>query len=168
MKNDQISNSQIGSPVQATTSDIPILVNHHRWMFEEIWTFRKWELSKQKLEDMDEAYRLKLESDLDCGICKAWLIKGKEKVLASGAISVASFVPLPTDSSCNVAYLHSIYTEIDHRGKGLAGKIVTAAIDYCKEQGVNRIFLHASEAGRRVYEKIGFQSANNVMNFTWI
>jgi hypothetical protein len=92
--------------VEASIEDIPVLVNHHRWMFEEIWKYRNLELDEQKLKDMDVAYKAKLDEEITNGICKAWILKDEKRTVASGAISIASMVPLPSDPSFQVAYLH--------------------------------------------------------------
>ncbi len=147
----------------ASLKDIPILVSHNRLMFEEIWTIRKMGLDWQKLGEMDDAYGRKLKTDLLNGTCKAWIVRENGTALASGAISIASLIPVPADSCNRVAYLHSVYTESRSRSRGLAEMIVKKAMECCRSEGINRIFLHTSEAGRPIYEKIGFNRSNNVM-----
>lgn len=149
--------------IEALDEDIPTLVQHHRRMFEEIRESKNMVLDEQKLEDMDVAYKDKLKNEIKNGICKAWVIKERDKIIASGAISIASTVPSPDDSSYYIAYLHSVYTEKEFRKRGLAEKVVKCILDYCKSNGINRVFLNASEAGRSVYEKIGFNKSDTTM-----
>ncbi len=150
----------------ASVNDILILVSHHRKMFEELWIQRNLELHEEKLKEMDEAYEQKLNEELAAGLCCAWIIKEKEKVIASGAISIVSMVPLPSDSTYRIAYLHSVYTEKDHRNTGLAGMIVKTAIEYCKAKQIKRMSLHASESGKSIYEKVGFEDSTNAMSIS--
>jgi GNAT superfamily N-acetyltransferase len=85
------------------------------------------------------------------------------EIVSSGAITFVSFVPTPYDLSSKVVYLHSIYTEKSHRNKKCAQYIVHTAIKYCRAQGVNRIILTASNAGKPIYEKIGFHATPDMM-----
>lgn len=150
--------------IEASVADIPVLVQHHRRMFEEIWNVRSLGLDKHKLNEMDVAYKHKLNEDIPNGNCKAWIVKEGEHSIASGAISIASMVPLPTDSTYQVAYLHSVFTEEKYRKQGLAKLVTNKVLDYCKSKHINRVLLNASEAGRPVYEKIGFKFSDNTMS----
>ena len=64
-----------------TVKDIPILVAHHRRMFEEIWAVRGFVTDALKLEEMDQSYTRKLQEDLVDGRCNAWVIKNRGKIL---------------------------------------------------------------------------------------
>jgi GNAT superfamily N-acetyltransferase len=101
--------------------------------------------------------------ELKSGICRAWVIEDEGKIISSGAITFVSFVPNPSDLSSKVAYLHSMYTEKSHRKKKCAQRIIQKVIEYCKANGIKRIVLNASDAGRHVYEKIGFHSTPDTM-----
>jgi GNAT superfamily N-acetyltransferase len=152
---------------QARLDDIPTLVSHHRRMFEEILTARNEPFTVSQLESMDKAYAEKLQIQLANGICTAWIIEDKNRIIASGAVSLMTTVPVPADPSCQAAYLHSIYTDKDYRRKGLAHRITETAVRYCKSQGIRRMQLNASDAGCPVYEAIGFRTADNAMRL-WI
>ena len=147
----------------AGANDSKILARHHRLMFQEIWDESGLVYRASDLDLMEQAYHQKLQKELETENCSAWVIRTDKCVAASGAISVLSMVPVPNDPSCQVAYLHSIYTEREYRGKGFAGRLVDRAIVFCKDNGIKRIFLNASSAGRHLYEKVGFQLADNAM-----
>lgn len=147
----------------ATDQDIKKLSFHHRMMFEDICQNKGSKLPKERSIEIERAYEKKLETELCNGTCKAWVVVEKSKVVASGAITLVSFVPNPSDLSSKVAYLHSMYTERSHRNKGYAQKIIEQVLDHCKSQGIKRITLNASNEGKPVYEKIGFKTADNFM-----
>jgi len=152
---------------RASIDDIPTLVLHHRRMFEEILKARHEPFTIFQLESMDKAYTEKLQIQLANGICTAWVIEDKNRIIASGAVSLMTTVPVPADPSYQAASLHSIYTDKDYREKGLASRITKIAVDYCKSRGIKRMQLNASDAGRPVYETIGFRTADNAMRL-WI
>ena len=148
---------------EASGSDISMMAKHHRTMFEEIWKQQGEHLEAKKSIAIEKAYAKKLETELESGICKAWIIEYEGKIIASGAVTFVSFVPNPSDLSPRVAYLHSMYTEKSHRNKKCAQQIIQKIIDHCKSKGVRRITLNASDAGKPIYEKIGFHYAPNTM-----
>jgi GNAT superfamily N-acetyltransferase len=148
---------------EASNSDISIMAIHHRKMFEEIWERKKEHLEIRKANKIEKAYTLKLETELERGICKAWVIEDEGKIISSGAITIVSLVPNPSDLSFRVAYLHSMYTEKSHRNKKCAQRIIQYAIRHCKSLGIKRILLNASDAGQPVYQKFGFRSAPDTM-----
>lgn len=148
---------------EALVGDIAVMAEHHRKMFEEIWERKCDHIGTVKAAEIEKAYTTKLETEMDCGICKAWVVESKGEIVASGAITFVSFVPNPYDLSFKVAYLHSIYTKRSHRNKKCAQRIIQNAIKYCSSQGIHRVILTASEAGKPIYEKIGFRSTPEMM-----
>jgi GNAT superfamily N-acetyltransferase len=151
----------------AKSEDIPILVRHHCLMFEEILTLKGMDIDNSAFRKIETAHNDKLEKQLSDGSCVAWLIEYNKDIVASGAVSIISMVPVPDDPSHEVAYLHSMYTEKDFRRKKLAHRIIDEAILYCKGKGIKRMILAASDAGRPLYKQVGFLPAENLMRL-WI
>ena len=147
----------------ATTEDIRILAIHHRKMFEEIWEQKGQKIEKVRAEEIEAAYYEKIEKQIPEGTCIAWVVKNDNQIIASGAITIVSFVPVPNDTNHNIAYLHSMYTEKGYRNQKYAQKIVDRAIHYCQKNEISRIVLNASDAGKPIYEKSGFVSSPETM-----
>ena len=147
----------------AALDDVQILAVHHRKMFEEIWEQKGLKIDSDQAKKLESAYLDKVTKQIPKGVCKAWVIRNGDVIIASGAITIVSFVPVPFDLRHNVAYLHSMYTEKAHRRKKCAQKIVNRAIQYCRENGIKRVLLNASDAGKPVYEKAGFASSPETM-----
>jgi GNAT superfamily N-acetyltransferase len=148
---------------EALRSDISIMAKHHRNMFEEIWEHKEEHLGDTKAIEIEKAYKNKLETEMHRGICKAWGIENEGRIISSGAITLVSFVPNPFDLSSKVAYLHSMYTEKSYRNQKCAQRIIHKIIDHCKFIGVKRIILNASDAGKPIYEKVGFHLTPETM-----
>jgi GNAT superfamily N-acetyltransferase len=151
---------------EATERDIPLLSIHHRKMFEEIWKERGLRFDESVTVQIEEAYARKLRAELPAGFCKSWVIEKETQVVASAAISIVSFVPTPADLSSKIAYLHSVYTDSGERGRSLATRIVQEALEYCRTNGINRMILNASHAGRPIYEKMGFSPSADMMKIS--
>ncbi|PIS27506.1 MAG: hypothetical protein COT43_10080 [Candidatus Marinimicrobia bacterium CG08_land_8_20_14_0_20_45_22] len=58
------------------------------------------------------------------------------------------------------ATVSDMETIIRHRG--LAKSIMNAMIRWCREQGFGCVSLHASDAGRHLYESMGFKPTNEM------
>lgn len=84
------------------------------------------------------------------------------KIAGSGCILLRETQPRPSSSMREIPYLLSMYTEKHARRQGVATMITMAAVDWCRKQGYDRVVLHASREGRRVYEKLGFESSNEM------
>jgi len=147
----------------ATIDDIPVLSVHHRKMFAEIWEQKGELLSQALAKKLEAAYSAKLGKQIPEGSCKVWVVMDDNQIIASGGITIVSLVPVPSDMNDNIAYLHSMYTEKEYRHKKCAQRIVKRAIQDCRQNGIKRIILHASEAGRPLYEELDFVSSPESM-----
>jgi predicted GNAT family acetyltransferase len=147
---------------EANIDDSPDLVQHRRWMFEDMALAENHRLNADDLDRMDREYADKVQQHLIDGRLRAWVIEGDDRVVASGAIWFIDWLPRPDDFTGRLAYLHSVYTIPEYRGIGLARRIVVAMLDECRAQGLKRVSLHASPAGRSIYEALGFKSTNEM------
>ena len=78
---------------EASISDIPVLAAHHRKMFMEIWEQKSQHLETEMADKIEKAYTTKLEAEMECGNCIAWVIEDEGKIVSSGAITFISLVP---------------------------------------------------------------------------
>lgn len=87
-----------------------------------------------------------------------WIAEDPEGAVAgSGLVWFAESQPRPREPQLYRPYLLSMYTEPRYRQRGVASAIVLAAVELARRRGFPRITLHASEAGRPVYAKLGFE-----------
>ena len=56
----------------------------------------------------------------------------------------------------------NVYTSANFRRRGLARALMQAALDWCKQNGIDTIILHASPSGRSLYESLGFAATNEM------
>ena len=148
----------------AGKNDIPTLARYHRLMFEEMYALGGSSEDLQfDFKALEQAQRTKLEQQLIDGSCMAWVAEYQDQLVAGGAVSIINTVPVPEDPSCRVAFLHSVYTVKEMRGRGIASAIVDLLIDHCRNHGLRRIQLNASEAGRSVYWRKGFKTLEQAM-----
>jgi GNAT superfamily N-acetyltransferase len=55
-----------------------------------------------------------------------------------------------------------VYTEPQFRRRGLARRLIEAALEWCRENKIDVVILHASPEGRALYESLGFQASNEM------
>ena len=58
--------------------------------------------------------------------------------------------------------LINVFTEPEWRRRGVAMLLMQRAIDWSREQRIDRLILHASDAGRPLYAKMGFVATNEM------
>ncbi len=114
------------------------------------------------LDRMERAYAKHLRAHLSGGAVRAWVIEAEGQIVASGAVSILPWPPGPAGGSDRGALLHSMYTAPAYRRRGLARRIVEAAIDFCRAEAVAWLMLGGtgSEAGKPLYESVGFRPSS--------
>lgn len=56
----------------------------------------------------------------------------------------------------------NVYTEKEWRRRGLGELVMRAIIEWSRENGIASLVLHASEMGRPLYERLGFEQTNEM------
>ena len=146
----------------ATVDDIPVLVNHRRWMFEDMYADQPLLRDPAKYNVMDQAYAVLLRYEIPAGSTRAWVIDDAETIAASGVLKFTDWLPRPDGQRRGLVYAHSVYTVPEYRRQGLARRILNGMIDYCRDNGWPRLNLHASDMGRSLYENLGFKPTNEM------
>jgi GNAT superfamily N-acetyltransferase len=115
-------------------------------------------LDPAELEAMDVTFVPYVQRSLAEGTYRGWLACTSDgQVVAGGGLIVHDWPARPRDYDPRRAYILNVYTEPAYRGHGLARRIMTDIVDWCREQGFARVMLHASRYGRPLYESMGFE-----------
>ena len=143
---------------EATLQDLPHLVHHRRAMFEEMG-YR----DPGVLAQVDKSSQEYFSQALRVGAYKAWLAEdANNRIAAGGGIVIASWPGYPGETLANRAWILNMYTEPEARRRGLANKLLNVMLDWCRANGFRTVSLHASPAGRPIYESVGFQPTNEM------
>ena len=148
---------------KATKEDIHTLSNHHARMFEEMFIIAGKPIDKGDLTSLHRKYQEKLENQLPTSQCQSVIAEKNNKIIASGAVSIMSYVPVPGDLNHEVGYIHTIYTEKNYRKRGVAKSILNALKELCQQANLKRVFLFSSNEGESLYKEFGFCSAPEAM-----
>jgi GNAT superfamily N-acetyltransferase len=143
---------------EADIADLPHLVHHRRAMFAEM------ELGDAaSLDRVDEASKNYFTQALQQGTYKGWLAETADHtVIGGGGIVLARWPGYPGETLAQRAWILNMYTEPEARGCGVAKSLVQTMISWCRDHGYNSVSLHASDAGRPIYESFGFLPTNEM------
>lgn len=142
---------------KATAKDLPTLVRHRDAMWVEMGR-----VAPGEHDPTSQAYGKWFLARMRRGALTAFIAEEGGEVLASGGVWIQEVQPRPGHPCTQWGYILSIYTEPFARGRGLAKAIVQACIDKAKEVGCTRATLHASDAGRPMYEAFGFERTDEM------
>lgn len=143
---------------RATAADVPIITVHRRAMFEEIGG-----TDRAALDRMDERFPDWLRGRIENGEYRGWLVTREDSTVVAGVgLWLQVNLPSPRDQSAQRAYVLNVYTHPDHRRQGHARRQMNTVIEWCREQGIRTVMLHASDAGRALYESMGFRQTNEM------
>jgi GNAT superfamily N-acetyltransferase len=142
---------------QATPADVDVIVIHRHRMFADMGYG-----DEAQREAMTIAARPFIESALADGSYRGWLVEDQGRVVAGGGVAIVGFQPTPFDPNPRKAWILNMYTEPAYRRRGLATELLRRMISWCHEQGFKSVALHASNAGRPIYEQLGFKPTNEM------
>jgi GNAT superfamily N-acetyltransferase len=87
-------------------------------------------------------------------------------VVAIGSLALWQRPPYAGNPQGLDAYLLNMYTTPAHRGRGAARDIAEAALAWARQRGVPKLVLHATPAGRVLYQTLGFTASTAYMELS--
>jgi GNAT superfamily N-acetyltransferase len=138
---------------RASIRDLRTMVHHRHAMLVEMHPATPGELAA-----VDRAYARFVRREMKGRRLLGYLAETEEgMVVAGGVIWLRETAPRVNFPGGKIPYLMSFYTEPAYRGKGLATMIVKETMKWGRDRGYPWMFLHASKAGKSVYEKLGWE-----------
>lgn len=142
---------------RARLADLELLVEHRRRMWEDMGKHQP-----SLVRGADAPYRKWARARLRDGMLVGWVATSGRAAVASGCVWLQPVQPRPGDDSGLRPYLLSMFTEPAWRGRGIARRIVREAMRWARREGHGWMSLHASDAGRSVYEGLGFERTSEM------
>ena len=137
----------------ASLSDLELLTEHRHRMWTAIG-----HRTESEIRAHDRGYRRwlgpRLRSHEVVGIVAE---SPRELPLGSGLVWFRPDQPRPGFPRLVTPYILSMFTEPESRGRGIASGIVRRLVRACRDRGYPSVVLHASEEGRGVYARLGFE-----------
>lgn len=143
---------------RASIADLETLVHHRQAMFRDMG-----HSDEAAMSSMSAKFRVWLREHMECGDYLAWLVDAADGSIAAGTgLWLMDWPPHMIGQGVRRGNILNVYTSTDFRRRGLARELMRAVLDWCKENGVDTIILHASPAGRALYEEMGFTPTNEM------
>jgi GNAT superfamily N-acetyltransferase len=136
-----------------TAADVDVLTDHRHRMWTAIGRHTEAEILEH-----DGRYRKWAKPRLRSGELVGVLAEAPDGTpVGSGLVWFRADQPYPQTSTVAGPYVLSMYTWPDWRGRGIASGIVRRLVAACRAQGYPSVVLHASQQGRTVYRRLGFE-----------
>jgi GNAT superfamily N-acetyltransferase len=143
---------------RASTADVPTLVEHRRGMFHDMGYH-----DHVALDSMAARFEPWLLTQMDAGEYLAWLAVAPDDSIAAGAgLWLMDWPPHIIGTGKRRGNILNVYTVEKFRRRGLARQLMEVAIQWCREHRVDTVILHASPAGRGLYESLSFSASNEM------
>lgn len=150
---------------EASTRDIPQLARHRAAMFRDMGKLAAG--SEAALVRATEAY---VRQAVPGGEYLAWVAQTSESppaIIGGAGVQLRPILPRPGIGAGELelgpeAIVLNVYVEPSWRRRGVAERLMLAVLDTLTQRSISRIVLHASDDGRRLYERLGFQPTNEM------
>ena len=113
-------------------------------------------------ESLRESNRAYYAEAIPTGECVYFLVSANGRTVGGGGFALRRYAPGYMLRDGVSAYIFNIFVEPEYRRRGIAREIVSRLMDEARQRGIARLDLHATEAGRPLYEKLGFKPPDHV------
>jgi GNAT superfamily N-acetyltransferase len=142
----------------AAPDECDAVAAHRRAMFSEMG-YR----DEAALNAMTSAFRPWLRQKMITGEYLAWFAAGADGSIVAGlGLWLMDWPPHMIGPGARRGNILNVYTEPAFRRQGIAGRLMDAALHWCRANGIRAVILHASKDGRALYEKLGFEDTNEM------
>jgi ribosomal protein S18 acetylase RimI-like enzyme len=161
-----VSSAQTGFAVRpADVADIALLAHHRAAMFRDMG-----QLAPHQAAPLEHATSDYLRDALPRGEYLAWVAEDNATpptIVGGAGVQLRSILPRPRANAEDLelgpeAIILNVYVEPAWRRRGVAEVLMRAVLDALAARGIRRIVLHASDDGRRLYERLGFVQTNEM------
>ena len=139
----------------AQAADIPALVRLRMALFCEVGELARPDEDPALWQATQTYFTRALEE----GHARSWLVEEGGEAVACGTLALFVRPPYPGNLAGREGYVLNMYTLPAWRRQGMANALLVAIKANAREQQLGRLWLHASDEGRSLYERFGF--ANN-------
>jgi GNAT superfamily N-acetyltransferase len=153
---------------RATPEDAPVIAWHRARMFQDMG-----QLPLPAFDALRDVAELSLRAALTSGEYVGWLLATEaepDRIVAGGGVQLRQVLPHPVDLGAGrvsvAAGRHGIvlnvYTEPNWRRRGLAELLMRHILEWARAERLDRLVLHASDEGRKLYLRLGFVPTNEM------
>jgi len=144
---------------RAAPDDAALIASHRKAMFAAMGG-----VQESVLEEMRRNCEPWLRRMINDGKYCGWIAFEDGTPIASAGLLVLDWPPHPLDPPGELrGYLLNVFVESGYRRQGLARQLIEACMQEARQRGIRVLSLHASDAGRPLYESLGFRATNEML-----
>lgn len=142
----------------AVVADADVIARQRVRMFVDMA-----EIGDDMIEPVESATRRRLKDELASGAYRGWVAVTAGEIVAGAGMILHPYYPNARNPLGRpAAHIFNVYTDPAHRGRGLARRLVMEILARARAEGLQVSNLHASSAGRPIYERLGFEPTNEM------
>jgi GNAT superfamily N-acetyltransferase len=143
---------------EATLADAPVLAHQRRLMFDSIAP-----LPDRDGDHLEAAILRYIVQAMPAGTFRSWVVEHGGTIVAGGGLQLRTLMPRPGYVRGEPeGLIVSMWTDPEHRRRGLGRLVVEAILAWGRGHGVTRFTLHASNDGQPLYQLYGFLPTNEM------
>lgn len=143
----------------AKSTGAALISTHRRAMFAEIHPLDESLLSTLERRSVSWTERMIRE-----GKYFGLIANDAGLPVASAGLLILDWPPHPFDPEGELrGYLLNVFVERNYRKRGLAHELVKQCLAAARQRRIRVVTLHSSNAGRPIYERLGFRATNEMM-----
>ncbi len=141
-----------------TLADADTVVAHRRAMFLDMGY-----PDDDAMRGMIERFRPWLHAKMQAGEYLAWLAVDRDQKVAAGlGMWLMDWPPHMLGPGRWRPNILNVYTRPESRRLGLARRLMEHALAWCRANQLTTVILHASDAGRPLYQDMGFEASTEM------
>jgi GNAT superfamily N-acetyltransferase len=149
----------------ATVDDADVIAWHRAAMFRDMG-----DIAADDVEPLLRATAAWVRGAIPAGDYVAWMATPRDdprRVIGGAGMQLRALIPRPRPAGPGIldgrqGLIVNVFVEREYRRQGVARALTEAALDWGREAGLVSIVLHASPAGRPLYEALGFVTTNEM------
>jgi GNAT superfamily N-acetyltransferase len=148
---------------QVNLDDIPTIVQMRYQMFLDMG-FKADKFPANILDIWKNYFFTHIGDNSYIGWLVVYFEDSKDEMIpiAGGGLVLDDHPPGPYNLNGKIGYIMNLITLPEHRNRGIALKLMKFILDWLRTRNINLASLHASEMGKKMYEKLGFKSSNEM------
>lgn len=144
---------------KAEPEDLELLLQWRMEVLREVFAIPQ----DQPVDDLREENRRYYQESLESGGHIACFACLDDAIIGCGGICLYQEMPSPDNLTGKCAYLMNIYIRSQFRRQKAGEAVIDWLVAQAAKQGITKIYLETSEAGRRLYQKRGFVPMEDMM-----
>jgi GNAT superfamily N-acetyltransferase len=98
----------------------------------------------------------------------AWAASPPELPVGLVLVHLVEKVPNPVTEPEILGYVSSLYVRPPWRGRGIGGRLLGTAVEFCRDRGADTVVLWPTRRSIPLYQRHGFRHQGAVMELHWM